>query len=148
MEFRELKTEDVSSLLALYAQLDENNKNTEVQKLKAAWQQIENDSKITCYGAVDNGKVVATCCAFILPNITASCRPLCLIENVVTDERYRKRGLGKKLIEMAICKAKENGCYKVMLQSGIKRTQAHAFYEKLGFDSSTKKAFDLRLNYN
>ena len=36
MEFRELKTEDVSSLLALYAQLDENNKNTEAQKLKAA----------------------------------------------------------------------------------------------------------------
>lgn len=56
MEFRELKAEDVSSLLALYAQLDENNKNTEAQKLKAAWQQIENDSKITCYGALTTEK--------------------------------------------------------------------------------------------
>ena len=148
MEFRKLTGADLESLIDLCAQLDADMRKADPDKIKAAWNEIERDDKIVYFGAVDNGKVVAACCAVIVPNITSFARPLCLIENVVTDERYRKRGLGKKLIEMAICKAKENGCYKVMLQSGIKRTQAHAFYEKLGFDSSTKKAFDLRLNYN
>ena len=68
-----------------------------------------------------------------------------LDENVVTDKDYRKQGLAKKVIEMAENFARENNCYKVILQSNVKRTEAHKFYEGLGFRSDTKKAFDLRL---
>ena len=66
---------------------------------------------------------------------------------MVTDIEYRKQGLGQKVIEKAIEIAKENKCYKVILQSGIKRSNAHSFYEKLGFAGGTKKAFDMRLEY-
>ena len=138
MEFRKLTGADLESLIDLYAQLDADMRKADPDKIKAAWNEIERDDKIVYFGAVDNGKVVAACCAVIA-------RPLCLIENVVTDEQYRNRGLGKEVIGMAVHKAKESGCYKVMLQSGIKRTGAHAFYEKIGFDGDTKKAFDMRL---
>ena len=47
-------------------------------------------------------------------------------------------------MEMAIEYAKENNCYKVTLQSGIKRTEAHKFYEKIGFNGGAKRAFELR----
>jgi len=33
----------------------------------------------------------------------------------------------------------------VIIQSGIEREEAHKFYEKLGFDGKSKKAFELRL---
>ena len=65
-------------------------------------------------------------------------------ENVITDINYRKTGIGRKLIEMAIEYAKENNCYKAVLQSGIKRTGAHEFYEKLGFNPNAKRAFEMR----
>lgn len=145
MEFRKLTGADLESLIDLYAQLDADMRKADPDKIKAVWNEIERDDKIVYCGAVDKGKVVAACCAVIVPNITSFARPLCLIENVVTDEQYRNRGLGKEVIGMAVRKAKESGCYKVMLQSGIKRTGAHAFYEKIGFDGATKKAFDMRL---
>ena len=35
--------------------------------------------------------------------------------------------------------------YEVILLSGIARKEAHQFYENLGFNSETKKAFDMRI---
>lgn len=81
----------------------------------------------------------------IIPNLTAHGRSICFLENVVTDSAYRKQGLASKVIEMAIEDAKSHSCYKVILQSNCKRTEAHKFYENLGFDGNLKKAFDLRL---
>lgn len=69
----------------------------------------------------------------------------CFIENVVTDKAYRKRGLASQVIDMAIEFAKEHNCYKAVLQSGMDRSEAHAFYENKGFNGTSKKAFDMRL---
>jgi len=49
-------------------------------------------------------------------------------------------------MEMAIDHARRNNCYKAILQSGNKRTDAHRFYEAIGFDGSSKKAFEVRLD--
>ena len=83
----------------------------------------------------------------VIPNITAMNRPICFVENVVTDKDHRKQGLAKKVIEKAVEFARQHKCYKVILQSGIARKEAHQFYEKLGFNGNSKKAFDMRLKY-
>ena len=54
-------------------------------------------------------------------------------------------GIGKIVVENAIEYAKEQNCYKVLLQSGTKRTEAYKFYEAIGFDSNSKRAFEIRL---
>ncbi|WP_461246061.1 GNAT family N-acetyltransferase [Treponema sp. R6D11] len=64
--------------------------------------------------------------------------------SLITDEKYRKKGIGKKVIEMAIEYAKENNCYKVVLQSSNKRKESHIFYTKCGFDGNSKRAFEIR----
>jgi len=52
------------------------------------------------------------------------------IEDVVSDESVRGKGLGKKIIEALILLAEQCGCYKVILDC-----EEHniAFYEKCGF---------------
>lgn len=146
MEIRELTEEDIPSLLDLYVQLAETNKNVTLEKARDVWmQEIRENKNIKYFGALDKGKVVATCYCAIIPNLTNAARPVCFIENVVTDKDYRKQGLGKKVLEKAIEAAKKNNCYKVILMSGIKRKEAHQFYENLGFSSKTKVAFDMRL---
>ena len=148
MEIRELTVEDLESLLILYVQLDEKNKDISLQKSIDIWKaEIENNKNIKYFGAVDNGQVVSSCYCLIIPNLTNFGQPICFIENVVTDENYRKQGLAKKVIEKALDVARANNCHKAILQSGIARTEAHKFYEKLGFNGSSKKAFDLRLEY-
>ena len=146
MEIRELAAGDLESLLELYVQLDESNKKLDIEKVRAVWKnEIENNKHIKYYGAVENGKVVATCYSVIIPNLTAQSRPICFVENVVTDVNYRKQGLARKVLEKAVENAKLNNCYKVILQSAVARKEAHCFYENFGFNGDSKKAFDLRL---
>jgi len=51
----------------------------------------------------------------------------------------------RNIIKNAIKYAKEQNCYKILLQSGDKRTDAHGFYESIGFDGESKRAFEIRL---
>jgi len=144
MEFRRLTATDLTSLLELYKQLDPDDENT-VEHSKKVWEEIENNPDIQYFGAVDDGKVVSSCYAVYIPNLTRGNRGICFIENVVTDQAYRKRGLASRVLDMAIAFAKERHCYKAILQSGISRTEAHRFYENMGFNGTSKKAFDMRL---
>lgn len=41
--------------------------------------------------------------------------------------------------------AREKNCYKVILESGAWRTEAHQFYRNLGFDDGAKKSFLMKL---
>lgn len=146
MEIRELTEKDLPSLLDLYIQLSESNKNLTLDESKKIWMnEIEENKNIKYFGAVEDGKVLSTCYCVIIPNLTNFNQPICFVENVVTDKNYRKQGLGKRVIEKAIETAKENNCYKVILLSGIARKEAHQFYEKIGFDGESKKAFDMRI---
>ena len=145
MEFRKLEESDLDSLLKLYKQLDPDDDECLADSYESIWKEINNSSNIQYFGAIDDGKVVSTCYAVYIPNLTRGGRGICFIENVVTDKAYRKLGLASRVIDMAIAFAKEHHCYKVILQSGKARTEAHQFYENKGFNGQSKKAFDMRL---
>jgi GNAT superfamily N-acetyltransferase len=95
--------------------------------------------------ADDHGRIAATCCIAIIPNLTRQCAPIGFVENIVTHRDYRRQGLGRRVLEAAIAFARARGCYKVLLQSGTKRTEAHRLYEAAGMDGDAKRAFELRL---
>ncbi len=145
MEFRRLTENDLPSLLELYKQLQPDDEDASLEHSNNVWQEIESNPDIHYFGAIDNGKVVSTCFAVFIPNLTRNNRGICFIENVVTDKNHRNQGLASKLIDMAVAFAKEKGCYKAILQSGMARVDAHRFYENKGFDGNSKKAFDMRL---
>ena len=146
MEIRELNQGDLESLIKLYEQLDGKNSGFAVDDARGIWKnEIEGNQSIKYFGAVENGKVVSTCFCAIIPNLTRLGGAIGFIENVVTDKDFRKQGLGKKVMEKAIEFAREKNCYKVILESGAWRTEAHQFYRNLGFDDTAKKSFLLKL---
>lgn len=55
-----------------------------------------------------------------------------IIDDVVVKTDLQGQGIGKTMINFAIQRARDLGCYKISLTSGQKRTDAHIFYEKLG----------------
>ena len=57
----------------------------------------------------------------------------CEINGLVIDEHHRGMGVGKLLIDKIKLWAREKGNDKIGLHSNIKRTEAHLFYEHLGF---------------
>lgn len=56
-----------------------------------------------------------------------------LLDAVVITRAQRGLGLGKIMITHALQLARAAGCYKMSLSSNLKRTDAHRFYESLGF---------------
>ena len=107
MEFRTLTASDLGSLLELYKQLDADDDEQPIEHCETVWREIQDSGNIRYFGAVDHGKVISTCYAVFIPNLTRGNRGICFIENVVTDKEYRNRGLASRVIDMAVEFAKE-----------------------------------------
>ena len=65
-------------------------------------------------------------------------RPYALVENVVVDDSSRGSGYGEQLMRHAMQKARAAGCYKFALTSNKQRSDAHRFYQRLGFRASSE----------
>jgi N-acetylglutamate synthase-like GNAT family acetyltransferase len=63
---------------------------------------------------------------------------------IVVDERHRQRGIGRALVEEMEREAKRRGCCLVFLTTAGRREDAHAFYERMGFEE-TGRRFTKRL---
>ena len=145
IEYSIARKEHLPMILELYKQLIPEEIPIDIKTANEIWKKIEN-SGIKYFIAIENGIIISSCYLAIIPNLTRNGKSNGFIENVITDEKYRNKGIGKKVIEMAIEYGKQNNCYKIILQSSYKRKKNHIFYEKCGFDGDSKKAFEIRFN--
>jgi len=143
MEFSIANKEHLPMILELYKQLTPEEDPIDIITANNIWEETERN-KIKYFIAMDGNNIVSSCYLAILPNLTRNGRSIGFIENVITDTQYRKKGIGKKVIEMAIEYGRQNNCYKIVLQSGYKRKENHIFYGKCGFDGDSKRAFEIR----
>jgi len=63
--------------------------------------------------------------------------PVGRISMMVVDETFRGRGIGAELVREAEQALKERGCYMVEVTSHARRTEAHRFYERLGYERTS-----------
>ncbi len=54
------------------------------------------------------------------------------VDDLVSDEVRRSRGVGKALLDGLEARARERGCQTLALDSGVQRTRAHRFYFREG----------------
>jgi GNAT superfamily N-acetyltransferase len=64
-------------------------------------------------------------------------KPIGRITALVVDESARGRGIGRALVAAAEGAALREGCGMLEVTSNMRRVEAHAFYEKLGYDRSS-----------
>jgi GNAT superfamily N-acetyltransferase len=145
IEYRIARGEDLPGILALYRELDPTDPAIDAGRAASVWAEVCASDRFAYFVALDGNTVASTANVSIIPNFTRGGRPFAIVENVVTDSRCRRRGIGRRVMEAAIDFARKRGCYKVVLLSGAARAEAHRFYESLGFSGSAKKGFDLRL---
>ncbi len=138
---REITENDYEGLMKLYMQLHDNpfpEKSEEMQKL---WERILGDKEHHIIVAQEDDKIVASCVCVIIPNLTHNQQPYAFIENVITDENYRKRGLATACLNYAREIALKENCYKMMLLTGSKKESTLHFYEQAGYNRNDKTAF-------
>jgi GNAT superfamily N-acetyltransferase len=56
------------------------------------------------------------------------CGRFCYVDDLVTDEQARSRGLGAELLDWLCDFARSVGCNRLELDSGVQRFAAHRFY--------------------
>jgi GNAT superfamily N-acetyltransferase len=83
-----------------------------------------------------SGVVIGTCVVYTVPSLSHDVRCMSFVEHLVVDVDWRRRGVGRLLIDECIRIAKKAGSYKLFIPSTFPREEAHAFYEKVGFRRS------------
>jgi GNAT superfamily N-acetyltransferase len=80
-----------------------------------------------------DGEVVGFCQLIVFRHLQARGGLCAEVESVHVHPDHRGTGVGAALMENVITRARRLGCYRVQLTSNNARSDAHRFYERLGF---------------
>ena len=80
-----------------------------------------------------DGRVVGSAELVIADNLSHRGLPWAVMENVIVEEKMRRKGIARAMVNHLVDLAKERGCYKIGLSSNKERKAAHRMYESLGF---------------
>ena len=138
---REARKDDLDALLELYLFLHEDSIPEHDQHLRDTWNLIMEDENHHLIVNEVDGQIVSSCVCVIIPNLTRNVRPYAFVENVVTRQEYRGKGLATACLNYAKEIARKENCYKMMLLTGSKDPKTLRFYESAGYNSSDKTAF-------
>lgn len=83
-----------------------------------------------------DGTLVGSLQLVFVPGLSRQGAKRAIIESVRVQSAVRGKNIGTALMKRAIAEAREAGCKLVQLTSDRRRTRAHLFYRRLGFEQS------------
>lgn len=89
---------------------------------------------ICYYGSTSENKIciIGSGTIILEPKIIRNGKYVGHIEDIVVDKNFRSMGISKKIIDKLLLLAKEQNCYKVILDC---KAELCEFYEKNGFET-------------
>ena len=139
LEIRAAVTEDVPAIVGMLADDplgSQRESPGDLTPYLAALDRLTADPNQHLVVAVREGRVVGTLQLTVVPGLSRKGATRSIIEAVRIHTDERGSGLGTQLIEWAIAESRRQGCQLVQLTSDVTRTDAHRFYERLGFTAS------------
>ena len=125
---RKARAGDAATLARLIGQLGYDASGRDVAERLAA---IEAEGRVVLVAERD-GAVVG-CLSTSVMRVLHRPAPVGRISMMVVDEALRSRGIGAALVHAAEGALAAQGCYMVEVTSHMRRTEAHRFYERLGY---------------
>ncbi|WP_046494295.1 GNAT family N-acetyltransferase [Streptomyces odonnellii] len=138
-EIRRAAPDDIPAIVAMLADDPlgaQRESPDDLTPYTAAFQRLASDPNQHLMVAVRDGRVVGTLQLTIVPGLSRRGALRSVIEGVRVHRDERGSGLGTRFIEWAVDESRRQGCQLVQLTSDASRTDAHRFYERLGFTAS------------
>ena len=139
LEIRPATADDVAAIVAMLADDPlgaQRESPDDLTPYLTALERLAADPNQHLMVAVREGSVVGTLQLSIIPGLSRRGATRSIIEAVRIHADERGSGLGTRLIEWAIDESRRQGCQLVQLTSDKTRSDAHRFYERLGFTAS------------
>jgi dTDP-glucose pyrophosphorylase/GNAT superfamily N-acetyltransferase len=127
---------DLDQLLSVLGQLSDVGKpdrNELMDLIRRSNSQIDQINKKYILVLRYEDQIVGTGSLLVEQKLTHNMGKVGHIEDVVVDLQYRGLGLARQMIELLICMAQDNNCYKVILDCS---DDLIGFYGKMGFEKS------------
>jgi len=96
--------------------------------------------------AAFDGEIIGTFQLSFIPSITRRGTLRAQIEGVRVASARQNAGLGRMMMDWAIDRCRQRGCGLVQLTTDKSRTDAHRFYDRLGF-KATHEGYKLLLSH-
>lgn len=141
MKFRKATEKDVPAIVRLLADDELGAKRERFEEpipdtYYDAFRAIESQGGNEIIVAVEGEKVIGCLQLTMIPGLSRQGMKRAQIESVRVDRNVRGQRIGEQLFNEAIARAKAEQCGLVQLTTDKLRSDAHRFYEKLGFTAS------------
>ncbi|MEU9994651.1 GNAT family N-acetyltransferase [Streptomyces sp. NPDC050848] len=139
LEIRPASTGDLPDIVAMLADDPlgaQRESPDDLTPYTAAFERLARDPHQHLVVAVRGATVVGTLQLTIIPGLSRRGSTRSIIEGVRIHAQERGSGLGTQLIEWAVEESRRQDCQLVQLTSDATRTDAHRFYERLGFEAT------------
>jgi N-acetylglutamate synthase-like GNAT family acetyltransferase len=131
---RDARTEDSAAIADLLGQL---GYPTTAEMVEARLERLASVGETVVVANLD-GSVVGLASLRLSPSIEYD-TPAGQLASLVVDEAHRGAGIGRSLVEAMEAEARRLGCGAVFLTTAAHRADAHAFYERLGFEHTGRR---------
>jgi len=141
LAFRAARQADLAAIIALH-EADElgGHGDAWTEENRPAYQRaldmLLSDPRESVLVVEQDGVVVGSMIATMLVELSGRARPHVLFRSIQIDARYRGRGIGAAMMTHAEEAARQRGASVAELTSSRKRTDAHRFYDRLGYVQS------------
>jgi len=130
LTIRKLQKEDLTNGFLQTLDSLRQTSNTDKKIIEKTFEKINSNQDQLTIVALLEGKVVGATTLLIETKFIHNGGKVGHIEDVVVNKKYQKKGIGEKMIKYLLRYAKEQGCYKTILDCV---DDVKPFYEKLGF---------------
>ncbi|MFI8069294.1 GNAT family N-acetyltransferase [Streptomyces sp. NPDC086033] len=139
LEIRPAALDDLSAIVGMLADDPlgaQRESPDDLVPYVSALERLSSDPNQHLVVAEREGRVVGTLQLTVVPGLSRRGATRSIIEGVRIHADERGSGLGTRLIEWAVEESRRQNCQLVQLTSDSTRTDAHRFYERLGFTAS------------
>jgi GNAT superfamily N-acetyltransferase len=141
LQIREARPEDLEAIIRLHEE-DELGSHGDAwtpanrPAYEAAFAAISRSPENKLFVASSDGAIVGTFQLTFIPNLTGRGALRVKVESVKVKGAKRSLGIGAQMMEFIEREARAKGASQLELSSNKTRTDAHRFYERLGYARS------------
>jgi GNAT superfamily N-acetyltransferase len=129
---REARREDSEAVAELLGELGYPTDRTRFER---RLERIQRDPRSRLFVATVNDRVAGLAGFHLLPLVEHD-EPGCQLTALVVGKAYRRTGVGSELVRTVEREALARGGARLLVNTAKHRGDAHAFYERLGFEAT------------